>query len=206
MKSLRVGVSRVAEEFAALIGESAAEITSATTELPTAGLLVGTAAVLHRVRAASLVVWLDFDQELGAQRLRGSEQALSMLARSGRLVGPRIASLGGFPRRVVVQTRTPDHLVLTSAQAGDPERLSAIEAETRRVLRLPPFAALALISGEEAGEVAALLAGRDDVELGAETQRGYLVRSRDAATLASALADVEVASRGCRVEVDPEGI
>jgi primosomal protein N' (replication factor Y) len=189
-----------------VIGEPAAEITSATTDMPTAGLLVGTAAVLHRVRSASLVVWLDFDQELGAKRLRGSEQALALLARAGRLVGPRSASLGGFPRRVVVQTRTPDHLVLAAAQAGDPERFSTNEAKTREALRLPPFAALALVSGEEADEVATQLASSHGIEVGAAGAKGYLVRADDAATLANAMSEHDVASRQCRVEVDPEGI
>jgi primosomal protein N' (replication factor Y) len=206
LRSLRLGVSRVAEEFEALVGEPAAEITSATAEMPTAGLLVGTAAVLHRVRAASLVIWLDFDQELGAHRLRGSEQALALLARAGRLVGPRSASIGGFPRRVVVQTRTPDHLVLAAAHAGDPGLFAAAEAGTRASLRLPPFAALALVSGEEAAEVAELLGAMDGVEVAAADAKGLLIRASHAVTLADALAAVDVAARQCRVEVDPEGI
>ena len=206
LKSLRVGVSRVAEELAALIGEPAAEVTSATVDVPRTGLLVGTEAVLHRVRSASLVIWLDFDQELGANRLRGAEQALALLGRSGRLVGPRSAGIAGYPRRVVVQTRFPEHLVLQAALAGDPGILSAAEAETRSELRLPPFSALALLSGEEADEVASSIRSAGNVEVGEKRAAGYLIRASDEATLADELAALEVASLQLRVEVDPVGV
>ena len=202
LKSLRVGVSRVAEEFAALIGEPAAEVTSATVEVPRVGLIVGTEASLHRVRAASLVVWLDFDQELGANRLRGAEEALALLSRSGRLVGPRSA-IAGYPRRVVVQTRLPEHLVLQAALAGDPGVFAAAETETRRRLRLPPFAALALISGEEADELASTLHLVAQVEVGEKRATGYLIRASDERTLADALAASEAPAHQLRVEVDP---
>jgi len=193
----------VAEEFAALVGEPAAEVTSATVDMVRAGLLVGTEAVLHRVRAASLVIWLDFDQELGANRLRGAEQALALLGRSGRLVGPRSAGIAGYPRRVVVQTRLPDHLVLHAASAGDPEIFSSAELETRRRLRLPPFAALALFSGEEAEELATSLAAGGHVEVGESRAGAYLVRASDEQVLADELAAVEASTRQLRVEVDP---
>jgi primosomal protein N' (replication factor Y) len=196
-------VSRVTDEFAALIGEPAAEVTSATVDLPRTGLLVGTEAVLHRVRTASLVIWLDFDQELGANRLRGAEQALALMGRSGRLVGPRSAGIAGYPRRVVIQTRLPDHLVLQAATAGDPELFSAAESETRRRLRLPPFAALALLSGEEANEVAGSLRSEAHVEVGESGAGGYLIRASDEEVLAEALAAASAPSRQVRVEVDP---
>jgi primosomal protein N' (replication factor Y) len=195
-------VSRVAEEFAALIGEPAAEITAASVDVPRVGLIVGTEAALHRVRAASLVIWLDFDQELGANRLRGAEEALALLARSGRLVGPRSAT-AGYPRRVVVQTRLPEHLVLQAALAGDPGVFAASEAETRRGLRLPPFASLALISGEEADELAGALQSAGQVEVGEKRATGYLIRASDERMLADALAASEAPAHQLRVEVDP---
>lgn len=202
LKSLRLGVTRVAEELAALIGEPAAELTATTVEVPRVGLIVGTEAALHRVRAASLVVWLDFDQDLGANRLRGAEEALALLARSGRLVGPR-AAVSGYPRRVVVQTRLPEHLVLQAATAGDPGLFAEVELERRRSLRLPPFAALALISGEEADAVAGLLRSTGQVEVGEKRATGYLVRTSDERALADALAGVDAPARQLRVEVDP---
>jgi primosomal protein N' (replication factor Y) len=192
----------VAEELAAMIGEPAAELTAASLEVPRVGLIVGTEAVLHRVRAASLVIWLDFDQELGANRLRGAEEALALMSRSGRLVGPR-SVVAGYPRRVVVQTRMPEHLVVQAAIAGDPGVFTAAETETRRRLRLPPFAALALISGEEADELVSTLGAAHLVEVGEKRANGYLIRASDEQTLADALATAQAPARQLRVEVDP---
>jgi primosomal protein N' (replication factor Y) len=207
LKTLRIGVARAAEEFGALIGEPAIDITGASLELPSSpGLLVGTEAVLHRLRAASLVVMLDFDQELGARRLRGAEHALGLLARAGRLVGGRAPSRSGFARRVIVQTRTPDHVVLRAALAGDPGLLETHESVTRTELQLPPYSALALISGEEASEVAILLGSIDGIDVGATAPAGYLIRAADSAALSNALAGIELAGRQVRVEVDPEHV
>ena len=63
-------------------------------------VVIGTEAVLHRSRAASAVVFLDFDYELLAPRYRSSEQALLVLALASRLVGGRRRD-----GRVVVRTR-----------------------------------------------------------------------------------------------------
>lgn len=207
LKTLRIGVAKAAEEFGALIGETAVEVTAATETLPVrTGLLVGTEAVLHRVRAASLVVMLDFDQELGARRLRGAEHALGLLARAGRLVGGRAPNKSGFARRVVVQTRVPDHLVLRAALSGNPGLLEAQERETRAELALPPFSALALASGDQAAEVASELASVAAVQVAASDPGGYLIRAVDSEAMSNALAGIDLAGLQVRVEVDPEHI
>ena len=82
---------------------------SAARPVPDAPVLVGTEAVLHRVRRAAAVVFLDFDQHLLAPRFTAAEEALALLARAGRLVGGG-GSAGSGP--VLVQTRLPDHEVL----------------------------------------------------------------------------------------------
>ncbi len=88
-------------------------------------MLIGTEAVLHRARRASLVVFLDFDQELLAPRYLAAEQAMALLVRAGRLVGPRNAA-GAFARRVVVQTRLPGRTRCSSPHtAGEPQILAA---------------------------------------------------------------------------------
>lgn len=207
LRSLRIGVHRATEEFQALIGEPATELTASSDMAPVdAGLIVGTEAVLHRVRAASLVVMLDFDQELGAHRLRGAEHALGLLARAGRLVGGRGGSRSGFVRRVVVQTRTPDHVVLKAAVAGDPGILTSSERQMRQALHLPPYSALALLSGPEAQEVADALAGTAGVEVASAEERGILVRAQHDVLLLDALFELQVAARDLRVEVDPESV
>ncbi len=195
MKALRVGVNRLREEIEALAGRPVGEVTGDSAAVPDAAVLVGTEAVLHRVAGASVVCFLDFDQELLAPRYRAAEQALGLLARAARLVGPR--SAGG---RVVVQTRLPRHPVIDAALHGDPGRLSAAEAPTRAALRFPPAAALALVSGPAA---AAWVAGLSAVDvLGPDAGR-WLVRAGDHEALCQALAAPPRPPGRLRVEVDP---
>ena len=87
LKVLRVGVARVREELAALLGVEVAEVSGPDdAPVPDTQVLVGTEAVLHRVRRAEVVAFLDFDMHLLAPRLSAGEEALALLARAGRLV------------------------------------------------------------------------------------------------------------------------
>ena len=85
-------------------------------------MLVGTEAVLHRVRRAAAVVFLDFDQHLLAPRFAAAEEALGP-AGPGRPARrrPRRAPGAGT---VLVQTRLPDHAVLAAAVARGPRPVS----------------------------------------------------------------------------------
>ncbi|MDZ7733462.1 MAG: hypothetical protein U5R31_10445 [Acidimicrobiia bacterium] len=137
LKNLRVGVGRAREELEALVGEPVGEVTGAAdAEVPATRVLVGTEAVLHRVPRAAVVAFLDVDQELLAPRYRAAEQAFALLLRAARLLGPREA--GG---RLALQTRVPDHEVITAALHADPGRLAAAESARRSELGFPPFAA-----------------------------------------------------------------
>jgi primosomal protein N' (replication factor Y) len=159
-------------------------------------VLVGTEAVLHRLRGAGTVVFLDFDQELLAPRYRAGEQALALLARASRLVGGRGRG------RIVVQTRSPGSEVIDAALHADPGRLATVDAERRSALGLPPATALALVSGPSAG---AYIEGLDpqgvDV-LGPDDGR-WLVRAPNHRVLCDALAAVPRPPGRLRVEVDP---
>ena len=154
LRLLKVGISRAREQLEALAGSDVGEVSAGSGPLPDAPVLVGTEAVLHRAgelaRGARVgaVVFLDFDQELLAPRYRAGEQALALLARASRLLGGR-----GHGGRIVVQTRMPEHPVIMAAASGDPARLAAWEEPLRRDLRLPPFSALALLSGPGAAEL-----------------------------------------------------
>ncbi|MDQ1446498.1 MAG: hypothetical protein QOI20_2962, partial [Acidimicrobiaceae bacterium] len=181
LKLLRLGVSRVAEELAALAGEPVAEVTADTAALPANRVLVGTEALLHRLDAVDVVSFLDFDQELLAPRYRAGEQALALLARASRLVGGRGSG------RVLVQTRVPAHEVLDAALHADPGRLAAVEGERRQALGLPPFAALALVSGEAAPVFVDALSADTAVEVLGPDDGRWLVRAPDHAALADAL-------------------
>ncbi len=73
--------------------------------------------MLHRVAPASLVAFVDFDNELLSARMRAAEQAFVLLGRAARLVG---GMTGDHTRRIVVQTRLPADPVLGAARSGDP--------------------------------------------------------------------------------------
>jgi primosomal protein N' (replication factor Y) (superfamily II helicase) len=230
MKTLRAGVSRLREELAALLGVDVEEVsgpatprgasrTGATTAEPEppslapapalapAPVLVGTEAVLHRVRRAAAVVFLDIDLHLLAPRLSAVDETLTLLVRAGRLVGARGAGLAWA--RVQVQTRVPDHPVFEAAVRGEPAPALAEEAEVRRAAGLPPFSALALISGPLAPAYADALAYEAAREGGAVAvtvagEGTWLATAPDHRALCDLLARAErPPGRGLRVAVDP---
>ncbi len=202
----RLGTERVAEELGALVGESALEVTRerGDLDLEGAGLLVGTEAVLHRVRSASSVCFLDFDQELVAPRYRAHEEALALLARSSRLVGGRGVETDTEPAggSVFVQTRLPQHEVLSAAVNGDPAALAEKEIVRRKTLGLPPARVLATIEGDADGAIRRSL-GDDGVEVGELPDGLLLIRAPAAADLAEALQRAGLPKEGVRVAVDP---
>jgi primosomal protein N' (replication factor Y) len=217
MKTLRAGVSRLREELAALLGVEVGEVAgprAGGTEpaFPAAPVLVGTEAVLHRVRHAAAVAFLDIDLHLLAARLSAIEDTLALFVRAARLVGARGA---GPPwARVQAQTRVPDHPVLAAAWKGEPAPVLAEEAAVRRLAALPPFAALALVSGVLAPDFAQALAQEADVGAGGGAvtvstldEGRFLVRATTYAALCDLLARVpRPAGRGLRVEVDPASL
>lgn len=220
LRTLRVGVSRAAEELRALVGEPTRLVTAeAKNDVPQsrdeadARIIVGTEAVLHRLSAASLVVFLDFDQHLLAPHFGASEEALNLLVLAGRLVGARgHHGAGAYPRRLVIQSRMPLHEVLRAASEGDPTSLRISERIRRRELNLPPYSALAIVSGEAGGQLAEHLTANPEIEVEAidapkagGTER-YLVRARSTEELCAALAKREEFGPGLRVEVDPRSV
>jgi primosomal protein N' (replication factor Y) len=224
MKALRVGVSRLREELAALLGVDVGEVAGPRSAGPRAvagpdldhdqsattatsqRVLIGTEAVLHRVRRAAAVSFLDIDLHLLAPRLSATEDTLSLLVRAGRLVGPR--GTGPAWARVQAQTRVPDHPALVAATAGEPMRVLEAEADIRRASALPPFSSLALVSGTLAGTyiegVAAAATANPRVSVTPLDEARFLVQAPDHQELCDVLAGTpRPAGRGLRVEVDP---
>lgn len=197
LTTVRPGVSRLRDDLEAAAGRPVVAVTGATTaddELPVADVHVGTEAVLHRVREADVVAFLDIDAELLAPRYRAVEQAFTLLVRAARVVGPR--SSGG---RLIVQTFLPQHVAIEAAVFSDPSRVARAEAVRRRELGLPPFGALAAVTGSGAAELvraAGLVpAGSDD---------DVLVRAGSWDELGPALARTpRPKGSRLRVEVDP---
>ena len=238
MKTLRMGITRMRDELAALLGVSVEEVSGAQARGaaapgPTpaedrgeraggpAAALVGTEAVLHRVRRAAAVAFLDVDLHLLASRLAASEETLALFVRAARLVGAR--GSGPAWARVLAQTRVPDHPVLTAVALGEPAPVLSAETAMRASAGLPPFSALALVSGSLAAtyaetvttalaDAAAVAGGPDHrgdagasvVPLG---DGRYLVQASGHQVLCDLLSRVpRPAGRGLRVEVDPVGL
>ena len=216
-KTLRVGVSRLREELAALLGVAVGEVAGPATsrgpgdDVPAAPVLVGTEAVLHRVRRAAAVVFLDVDLHLLAPRLTATEDTLALVVRAGRLVGARRA--GPTWARVLAQTRVPEHPVLVAMATGEPAPALAAEAEIRRVSGLPPFSAVAVVSGPLGEAYAASLAEAITADAGAASsgltvsalgEGRFLVQAAEHKPLCDLLAAVpRPPGRGLRVEMDP---
>lgn len=199
LRLLRLGVTRAREELAALLGEPVGEVTGASdAEVPTDRVVIGTEAVLHRIGRADVVAFLEMDQELLAPRYRAAEEALALLIRAGRLVGPR--SAGG---RIVVQTSVPRHEVLDAVEHGDPERVAAVEQARRVVMRFPPECVLADVSGAAADAFIGSLPPSAGVEVLGPDRGHWLLRAPDHATLADVLAATARPAGRLRVAVDP---
>ena len=193
--NLRPGVTRLREELEAAANRPVVSVTGHDAGTPpTAGVYVGTEAVLHRLPRADVVAFLEFDSELLAPRFRAAEQAMALIIRAARLAP-----------EILVQTFSPDHEFLAAISAGDPAALVESERARRLALSLPPFGALAVVSGAGAAEIAAQVADTPGVEVG-DTGAGdrFLVRAGDRATLGRTLNAAE-RSPGTRVriEVDP---
>ena len=230
-RAVKPGVTKVRDDLAALLPRASVVAVEAATfddasvldsELRGADVLIGTEAVLHRAATMvgrsvrprpGLVGFLEFDQELLAPRARAAEQALWLLVRAARLVGPR-AERG----EVLVQTRLTDHEVVRAAATSDPVLVAEAEAARRRVLGYPPFGGLAEVSGEPAAVTAACDALRELTVaatgvgvLGpiADGKRA-LVRAPTVSALCDALAGPGVAAARTvgrlRVDVDPRRI
>ena len=199
--ALRIGVSRLRDELEAAAGRSVVSVTgkdSDTEPLVDAGVYVGTEAVLHRVRRADTVVFVDFDSELLAPRYRATEQAMTLLARAARLVGGRAG--GG---RILVQTFLPKHEVLEAVLHADPGRLLARELDRRRALGFPPAAALAVVSGAGATEYAGALRG-SGVQSAETLEGSVLLRAPTWDALGDAIAATpRPKGSRLRIEVDP---
>lgn len=200
MRSIRIGISRLRDELEAAAGRRVQEVKPSTDALdPTASVFVGTEAVLHRVDRADAVVFLDIDAELLAPRFRASEQTLDLVAHGARLVAPGGPGSGG---EVVIQTSVPDHELLGGIAAGDISGHVAAETARRQRLRLPPFGALAEISGRGTAEAVAHLRDSLLVEVSGGDERA-LVRSATWESLSEALLSLPKGKDRVRIAVDP---
>ncbi len=197
--NLRPGVTRLREELEAAANRPAVLVTGADADRPAAaGVYVGTEAVLHRVERADTVAFLDLDREILAPRYRAAEQAMALLVRAARLVGPR--ARGG---RLMLQTFMPHHEVVQAALLADPGRLVDSERDRREMLGLPPFGAYAEIGGAGSEEFVKTIPTGDGVVI-VPTDSGFVARADDWMTLGRAInAGVRPSGARLRIAVDP---
>ncbi len=197
--NLRPGVTRLREELEAAANRPAVLVTGGGDEQPApAGVYVGTEAALHRVDRADTVAFLDFDREVLAPRYRAAEQAMALLVRAARLVGPR--ARGG---RILVQTFMPNHEVIQSALHADPGRLVDTERERRQMLGLPPFGAYGEIRGAGSEEFVASIPAADGLVI-VPADDGFVARADDWATLGRAVnAGIRPSGTRLRIAIDP---
>ena len=153
MKRLRPGTAQLAEELSGLLGVPTAEVTAATipTDLDGARAVVGTEAIVHRIRQSKLVAFLDLDSQLLASRPGAELSTLALIGRAGRMVGGRDHPDHGT---VILQTRLSGHPVVLAAQDGDPGPVVASDLDLRRMLGLPPFRTAAIVKGPGAASLA----------------------------------------------------
>jgi primosomal protein N' (replication factor Y) (superfamily II helicase) len=187
------------EELEAAANRSAVLVTGSTDERPpSAGVYVGTEAALHRVEQADTVAFLDFDREVLAPRYRAAEQAMGLLVRAARLVGPR--ARGG---RILVQTFIPDHEVIQAALLADPGRLTKSDRDRRMMLGLPPFGAYGEISGTGSDEFVASIPPVEGVVIVGENG-AYVARADNWLALGRAInAGTRPHGARLRIAIDP---
>ena len=198
LKRLRLGVDRAAEELAALAGAPVLDLASERVigGVGDVRITVGTEAALHEGSGADAVVFLDLDQELHAPRYRAAEQALALIARAARLVGP--------DGQVLLQTRSSEHRVVRAAVQSNPAAFAIEERAVREPAGWPPYRAMAEISGAAAAEFVDPFVHRLDVDvLGPRLDGRYLVRADGPDALGDILASAHRPKGRLRIAVDP---
>ncbi len=152
LKRVQSGVTTLVRDVAAQLGHDVTEVTASSDGVPTSRVVVGTEAIFTRIRRCGVVIFVDYDQYLLAPRTEARRQAIEAVAKAGRLVGARRDARG----LVVVQTRRDDE-VLQVLRSGDVTTLRTDDVDTAEALGLPPFGAVAEVSGEGAEDFLASL-------------------------------------------------
>lgn len=192
------GIGHVARELRKSSGRDVVEVSSATVEsLVGGGILVGTEALLNRLPGADVVVFCDIDRDLSAPRVSAPRETLSLVARAARLVGAS--------GRVIIQTRMPDHPLISALSAAVPgpalDAWSAHDMSNRRDMGLPPFSRVVRLSGLTAAETDILRERGWEVAL---VEEDVIARATDASSMTQLVADARsVSSAKIRVYADP---
>jgi primosomal protein N' (replication factor Y) len=196
---LRPGVARLRRELEVVARRPVAAVTAATRTVDErCEVFIGTEAVLHRVRHADTVAFLDVDAEVLAPRYRAAEIGAGLFVHAARLVRASPAP------RIMAQTLVPTTPLLAALAAGDPDPALEADLARRRELGLPPFGAIAAVSGTGTRAWLEQLATRPAVRVAVEDAQHGMVRVRDWGELGAALLAVPRPARSrVVVHVDP---
>ena len=217
---IKAGVSRLREELAAAAGRrvdevveiSGGEAANKDQEIDqTRMLFVGTEAALHRVRNVDTVVFLDIDQEISAPRYRAAEITLSLVVHAARLVArKRSGSSNKSDGLVMIQSMLADHALLRGLASHDLTEFVDEEMLRRKLMQLPPYGALAQVSGTGVDQVADILRSNVLLQVSATNKESVLVKSNDWEELANSILDalVVASTRGkktlrTKTQIDP---
>jgi primosomal protein N' (replication factor Y) len=222
---IKAGVSRLREELAAAAGRridevveisggdvidrSAKEKNSEVVD-QTKMLFVGTEAALHRVRDVDTVVFLDIDQEISAPRYRAAEITLTLVVHAARLVARKTSGSSKSDGLVMIQSMLADHSLLRGLVSHDLEEFVDEEMARRKLMQLPPYGALAQVSGTGVDQLADILRSNVLLQVSATNKDSVLVKSNDWEILAISISDALVtASTGgkktlrTKTQIDP---
>jgi len=138
---LRKGVAKMRDEIEKAALRQVVELSAETTVAANAASLVyiGTEAALHRVSSADVVVFLDFDNELFAPTYRAGEQAWTLLIHAIRLLK------GSSDALIVLQSQDASNAQYADFISPEPQLLIEREQKKRKVMQLPPYAAMARV-------------------------------------------------------------
>ena len=139
----RGGVSQLVSQIQASTRNPVIEISSDSPDDWSKGtVFIGTEAVLHRIPSADTVVFADIDRDLGAPRMTGAHEVLSMIAKAARMVGAK--------GTLVIQTRQIENPLIVALSQTDLstalQKWSNADTAQRQSMMLPPFGAIARVS------------------------------------------------------------
>jgi primosomal protein N' (replication factor Y) len=139
----RGGVSQLVSQIQASTRNPVIEISSDSSDDWSKGtVFIGTEAVLHRIPSADTVVFADIDRDLGASRMTGAHEVLSMIGKAARMVGAK--------GTLVIQTRQIDNPLILALSQPDVslalQNWSDADSAQRLAMTLPPFGAIARVS------------------------------------------------------------